>query len=75
MASFSIKLRVILISFPFRLLFPGEYSWEAFQFLDVAGFHPGAHQEAPASHLERQVRLVACPETTPIPLGQGWRAH
>lgn len=52
MASFSKKLRVILISFKFRLLFPGEYSWEAFQFLDVAGFHPGAHQEAPASHLE-----------------------
>ena len=36
-------------------LLPGEYSGEALQLLDVAGLHPGAHQEAPAPGLEREV--------------------
>lgn len=38
--------------FHFFNILPGEYSRETLQFLDVAGLHPGAHQEAPAASVE-----------------------
>lgn len=34
------------------LILQGEYSRKALQLLDVAGLHPGAHQEALAASLE-----------------------
>lgn len=39
----------------------GEYSREAVQFLDVARLDPGAHQEAPAASLEREVLSLLNP--------------
>lgn len=41
-----------LYCFDVSHVLPGEYSREALQFLDVAGLHPGAHQEALAAGLE-----------------------
>lgn len=37
-------------------LLQGEHPRKALQFLDVAGLHPGAHQEALAASLEWEVR-------------------
>lgn len=47
----------------------GEYSRKALQFLDVAGLHPGSHQEALAASLEWEVShlLYVSPHLTVHP--------
>ena len=46
------KKMLIVHFFVFLCILQGEYSRKALQFLDVAGLHPGAHQEAFAASLE-----------------------
>ena len=49
---FRCQLIVYCVPFLVSYILQGEYSREALQFLDVAGLHPGAHQETLAASLE-----------------------
>lgn len=63
--------KVLTVAFPCVCLFlQGEHSRKALQFLDVAGLHPGAHQEAFAASLEWEVshRLTCHPTSPSTPL-------